>query len=282
MRPRLLAALLLWPLAAAAQTPAGTGAPITLAPPAEPSAPGVVYPGNAPIVATPLPPPPGAPGATQAPAGTGTAAPAGATQAGAAEPNVVAPPPPAGTAAAAPAATQGPPGPAAPPAVAGAAPGSPSGTSPPGSPPGTASGTLPSGTSTGTPAVTTPGAPAAGQSAAAGAAPTPAPVDQGTPLPSAWLPQGAALLEVLNKRSAVVRTLDVTVGESVKIGTITITVRACVVRPPGMPSNAAAFLQIAQGDATTPEFQGWSVRNEPYLSMFQQRTYNVRVLGCRA
>ena len=237
MRRNLAALLLLWPLAAAAQgTPQGT----TVGGGAGPTGgggPAVVYPGAAPIIATPLPPLAGTPPGAAAPSAPAASAPA-------------APPPPSAA-----------PSLAAPPSGA-----SPQAGSAAGGAPGSA-----------------PGAPAAAVPGPAGAAPPAAgaPADTGSPLPATWLPRGIAVLRVLNKQTALTHTLTVVVGASARIGPLTITVQACVVRPPDMPGDAAAFLAIADGTPGVTAYQGWILKNEPFLSMFQNPLYDVQVTGCR-
>ena len=274
--------LLLWPLAAAAQgqpqgQPGGTPpAPAALVPisptgggatePSPPSSPPVVYPGTAPIVATPLP---ALPDPSTTPGAAGPAAP-GTTGAGT--------PAAAGAAATSPAS----PAPSASPAPGQAG-------SAPASAAPTGAGAPSAGT---TPAGMTPAGPAGGGqpgSGATGTAPggqTPAnapaaPADQGTPLPATWVPRGTAVLQILNKETAIAQTLSVAVAHSDKIGPLTITLQACVVRPPDMPADAAAFLRIADGRPNTPDFSGWILKNEPFLSMFQDPIYDIRVMGCR-
>ncbi|HVB66261.1 MAG TPA: DUF2155 domain-containing protein [Acetobacteraceae bacterium] len=95
------------------------------------------------------------------------------------------------------------------------------------------------------------------------------------------MPRSTAVLQVLNKETAAARTLTVAVGQSATIGPLIITVRACVVRPPTMPGDAAAFLGIADHAQDDPGFQGWTLKNEPFLSMYQNPLYDVRVVGCR-
>ena len=142
-------------------------------------------------------------------------------------------------------------------------------------PTGTAStGTAPTGTAR------TGGSPAGGTSSSPPGAPNPAPADQGSPLPATWLPRATAMLQVLDKETGGARALTVAVGQSVQIGPLTITVRACMVRPPTMPGDATAFLDIADHTKDDPGFQAWSLKNEPFLSMYQNPLYNVRVLGC--
>ncbi len=94
------------------------------------------------------------------------------------------------------------------------------------------------------------------------------------------MPRPTAVLQVLNKETAAVRTLTVAVGQSAQVGPLTVTVRACVVRPPTMPGDAAAFLGIADHAQGDPGFKGWTLKNEPFLSMYQNPLYDVRVVGC--
>ena len=106
------------------------------------------------------------------------------------------------------------------------------------------------------------------------------PPDLGSPLPGTWLPRGSARLRVLNKEDALTHDLTIQVGQSARIGTLTITVQACVVRSPDAPSDAAAFLTIMENGKTSPAFRGWTLHSAPGLSMLQNRIYNVTVAGC--
>ena len=106
------------------------------------------------------------------------------------------------------------------------------------------------------------------------------PPDHGSPLPGTWLPRGSARLRVLNKEDALTHDLTIQVGQSARIGTLTITVQACVVRSPDVPSDAAAFLTIMENGKTSPAFRGWTLHSAPGLSMLQNRIYNVTVAGC--
>ena len=98
--------------------------------------------------------------------------------------------------------------------------------------------------------------------------------------PNQWLPQQSATLIVLNKIDAVSRQISVPVGQQTNFQSLTIQVKACVVRPPDQPADAAAFLNISDSDANEPGFQGWTLANEPWVSMLQNPVYDVRVVGC--
>ncbi len=98
--------------------------------------------------------------------------------------------------------------------------------------------------------------------------------------PNQWLPQQSATLIVVNKIDAVSRQISVPVGQQTDFQSLTIQVKACVVRPPDQPADAAAFLNISDSDANEPGFQGWTLANEPWVSMLQNPVYDVRVVGC--
>jgi len=88
------------------------------------------------------------------------------------------------------------------------------------------------------------------------------------------------LLQVLDKINAQTTTLTVKVGQTATYGSLSIAVRACVVRPPDMPQDAAAFLTITNSHPDQPGFRGWMLRSDPSLSMLEHPLYDVRVTGC--
>lgn len=101
------------------------------------------------------------------------------------------------------------------------------------------------------------------------------------PLAQPWLPRATAELQALDKIDDRSATLNVPVGQSVQFEHITITVRACVVRPPDMAADAAAFLQVVDLRAGMPKFSGWMLSAEPFLSMMEHPAFDLRVLACR-
>lgn len=115
----------------------------------------------------------------------------------------------------------------------------------------------------------------------AAAPPTaPAAAPEGPPPPPPWLPQPAATLILLDKVSALPHTITVKAGQSAAFGSLTIAVRACDVRPPDMPADAAAFLDIADSHPGLPGFHGWMLSAEPAANMLEHPVYDVRLAGC--
>ncbi|MBS0562199.1 MAG: DUF2155 domain-containing protein, partial [Proteobacteria bacterium] len=119
---------------------------------------------------------------------------------------------------------------------------------------------------------------AAGSASSAPAAPS----DQPTPLSDAWLPRQAAEIQALDKVNGRSTVLTVPVGKSASYGSLTITVQACVVRPPDQPQDSAAYLVIADSHPDEPGFTGWMVQDSPALAMLQHPIYDIRVVGCRS
>jgi len=98
--------------------------------------------------------------------------------------------------------------------------------------------------------------------------------------PNAWLPAGTAKLQALDKVNAQTTAMTVKVGQSATFGSLTITVKSCVVRPPDVPADAAAYLDVVDSHPDEPPFNGWLLWQEPSLSMLEHPIYDIRVIGC--
>jgi hypothetical protein len=104
-----------------------------------------------------------------------------------------------------------------------------------------------------------------------------------TPAPA----QSVAVLQGLDKTTARVSRFDAPVDQPVHFGTLVITVRACVKRPPEEPPETAAFLEIDKmpppGDAGAAkrEFSGWMFASSPAISALEDPIYDVNVLDCK-
>jgi hypothetical protein len=94
------------------------------------------------------------------------------------------------------------------------------------------------------------------------------------------VPQGGAVLQVLDKVNAQTTTLTVKDGQAGTYGSLTIAVQACVIRPPTLPQDAAAFLTITDSHPDQPGFKGWMLASDPSLAMLEHPLYDVRVIGC--
>jgi hypothetical protein len=97
-----------------------------------------------------------------------------------------------------------------------------------------------------------------------------------------------AVLQGLDKTTARVSRFDAPVDKSVRFGTLVITVRACVKRPPEEPPESAAFLvidEVRPGDAnnvvSNRVFSGWMFASSPAVSALEDPIYDVNVLDCK-
>jgi hypothetical protein len=109
---------------------------------------------------------------------------------------------------------------------------------------------------------------------------TRAPDQTPTPPASAWLARPVANLIELDKIAARPARVSVRVGQSASFGTLSIAVRACMVRPPDQPADATAFLDITDSRTGGVVFHGWIILSDPALSMLQHPVYDVRLAGC--
>jgi hypothetical protein len=99
--------------------------------------------------------------------------------------------------------------------------------------------------------------------------------------------QTTALLQGLDKTTARVSRFEAPVDRPVRFGTLIITVRACVKRPPEEPPETTAFLEIdktepgaAEGE-TKRVFSGWMFASSPAISALEDPIYDVNVLDCK-
>ena len=98
--------------------------------------------------------------------------------------------------------------------------------------------------------------------------------------PNGWLPAATVKLQALDKVNAQTAALTIKVGGSVTFGSLTISAKACAVRPPDQPADAAAYLTVTDSHPDSPGFDGWMLEQEPSLSMMQHPVYDLRVTGC--
>ena len=97
----------------------------------------------------------------------------------------------------------------------------------------------------------------------------------------AWQPRGTAELTALDKVRAQATALQARVGQPVRYGSLTITVRGCVVRPPDQAPDSAAFVEVSDSHPGGPGFRGWMIASAPALGMMEHPLYDLRVVACR-
>jgi hypothetical protein len=92
-----------------------------------------------------------------------------------------------------------------------------------------------------------------------------------------------AVIRVLDKVTARVRTMDAPVDKPVQFGSLTIVAHACDKRPPEETPETAAFLEITEtksGGAAQTVFSGWMFASSPSLSAMEDPIYDVWVIDC--
>ncbi|MBH89239.1 MAG: hypothetical protein CMF71_03265 [Magnetovibrio sp.] len=93
-----------------------------------------------------------------------------------------------------------------------------------------------------------------------------------------------AILQGLDKVTARVLTIEAHLGDTKKIGSLEIIVRACDKRPPEETPESAAFVdvwEVRPGEPASNIFRGWMFASSPALSALEHPVYDVWVLDCK-
>jgi hypothetical protein len=98
--------------------------------------------------------------------------------------------------------------------------------------------------------------------------------------PDTWQPRNEGIVRVLNKLDSTVTRLTLKVGETAQLQSLSITLKACDVRPPDLPADATAQLVVSDSREGAPGFNGWILSNEPAASMFEHPVYDIQLAGC--
>jgi hypothetical protein len=101
--------------------------------------------------------------------------------------------------------------------------------------------------------------------------------------PTTWLPETQAQLTILDKIYGSMSQVTATVGTAFSARFLKVTVLACLTRPPNLPPDAAAFLQVTDSHApagSAAEFRGWVFKAEPALSGMSDAATDISVDGC--
>ena len=94
----------------------------------------------------------------------------------------------------------------------------------------------------------------------------------------------SVILQLLDKVSARISTMEIKIGEKAKYGSIEIEVFDCKKRPPEeVPED---FVLIRIMDEVSPNnfervFQGWMLSSSPTVAPFEHPTYDIWVKDCK-
>ena len=98
--------------------------------------------------------------------------------------------------------------------------------------------------------------------------------------PDSWVPRQAGTLRVLNKLDSTVTTLTLHLGETRTLQSLSITLKACAIRPQDLPQDATAQLTVVDSRQGAPGFDGWILANEPAAAMLEHPVYDIQLAGC--
>ncbi len=101
---------------------------------------------------------------------------------------------------------------------------------------------------------------------------------------AASIPGEASILRALDKVTA--RTLDlvIPIGETVRYGTLEITSRQCLKKPPEETPETSTFLEIRElksDEGPKMVFSGWMFASSPALNALEHPVYDVWVIDCK-
>ena len=96
------------------------------------------------------------------------------------------------------------------------------------------------------------------------------------------VPNNKAEMQGLDKVTARVVRIEVTLDKPVRFNTLQITLKACFTSPPTETPEAAAFVEIDDLDQDRQEriFSGWMYASSPSLHALEHPVYDVWVTGC--
>ncbi len=103
---------------------------------------------------------------------------------------------------------------------------------------------------------------------------------------SRWLQGKHVELQALDKITARIATIEAEVGMPLQYGSLQITVHGCTYRPPTLPPEIAAFMEVRTVDhndvvADEAIFSGWMFASSPAVNALEHPVYDVTVLACR-
>lgn len=105
-----------------------------------------------------------------------------------------------------------------------------------------------------------------------------------TPGPLATEERDVVVLRALDKITARITELELTVGEEIRFGTLAIQARYCRTRPPIETPETFAYLEIddvMRSGGRERVFEGWMVASSPALNALEHAVYDVWVINCK-
>jgi hypothetical protein len=92
------------------------------------------------------------------------------------------------------------------------------------------------------------------------------------------------VIRALDKITMRMREFELDMNQTVRFGTLDISVRTCQATPPELPPENAAFMQIDDNRPSQPKsriYSGWMFGSTPAVNGFEHSIYDVWVVGCK-
>jgi hypothetical protein len=92
------------------------------------------------------------------------------------------------------------------------------------------------------------------------------------------------IIRALDKITMRMREFELEMNQSVRFGTLDISVRTCQATPPELPPENAAFVQIDDNRPGQPKnrvYSGWMFGSSPAINGFEHSIYDVWVVTCK-
>lgn len=110
---------------------------------------------------------------------------------------------------------------------------------------------------------------------------------QNQPYPNSYFERGdvpVVVLAALDKITTQLSTIEIRRDQTVRFGTLEITLRYCRTNPPEETPESVAFLEITDvghNNQTKKVFTGWMFASSPALSPLEHPVYDVWVKECK-
>lgn len=96
-------------------------------------------------------------------------------------------------------------------------------------------------------------------------------------------PTGIAHLQWLDKVTARISNFELKLGETTKIGPLSVTLRYCDRTPPEEAPESTAFLEIIEqrtDEEPSQIFMGWMFASSPAVNSLEHPVYDIWLLNC--
>ena len=94
----------------------------------------------------------------------------------------------------------------------------------------------------------------------------------------------AVAIQILDKITSRLENIEITVGETIRFGSLEIEIFQCIKRPPEEVPEDFVLMRIndeISSDKFERIFQGWMISSSPAVTPFEHPTYDVWIKDCK-